>query len=169
MNTAGRVYTKALEILIGALLLGMICVGFAAVVARFLLSDYVSLYWGEEVIRYSFIWSVFLVSPLLIRRGANLELDIFVQWVSPRVRQVISVFNAAVTLIFLAVLIFQGTVMVRVNVGQLSSALEISMAWIYLAVPGGGVLMLWEYLGVLKRLWQGKAETPGPTAPVAVQ
>ena len=29
----------------------------------------------------------------------------------------------------------------RVNVGQVSSALEISMAWIYLAAPVGGLLM----------------------------
>ena len=95
-------YTKVLEILIGALLSGMILLGFAAVVARFLLTDYVSPYWAEEVIRYSFIWSVFLAPPLVIRWGANLELDIVAQWVSPRARRVISLFNAAAILIVLA-------------------------------------------------------------------
>ena len=79
------------------------------------------------------------------------------------------VMGAATVIIFLAVLIVQGAVMVRVNLGQLSSALEISMAWIYLAVPVGGVMMLGEYLGVLRRLWQGRAETTSPAAPVAVQ
>jgi TRAP-type transport system small permease protein len=168
-GTFGRIFSRILEIVIALLLAGMIAVGFAAVVARFLLSEYVSLYWAEEVIRYSFIWSVFLVSPLVIRRGANLELDIFVQWVSPRTRRGIAMVNSAVILLFLGVLIYQGAVMVRVNVSQLSSALEISMAWIYLAVPVGGLLMLGEYLGVVIRLFRHGPETAAPAAPVAVQ
>lgn len=162
-------YTRTLEFLIGVLLAEMILVGFAAVVARYLLSSLVSLYWAEEVIRYSFIWSVFLVSPLVIRRGANLELDIFVQWLSPRAQRVVSLVNGGVILVFLVVLVVQGMVMVRVNLGQLSSALEISMAWIYLAVPVGGLLMLGEYVAILTRVWRGSERAAPPMIPVAVE
>jgi TRAP-type C4-dicarboxylate transport system permease small subunit len=169
LATMGRIYTKTLEVLIGLLLTLMIVVGFAAVVARYLLSSLVSLYWAEEVIRYSFIWSVFLVSPLVIRRGANLELDIFVQWLSPHARRVIVLINGGVILVFLVVLVVQGVVMVRVNLGQLSSALEISMAWIYLAVPVGGLLMVGEYVVILVRAWRGSAVASSETTPVAVQ
>lgn len=169
LATADRIFTKVLEIMVGLLLAEMIVVGFAAVVARFLLSEYLSLYWAEEVIRYSFIWSVFLVSPLVIRRGANLELDIFVQWMSPQVRRAVALFNSLVILVFLMVLIVQGIRMVRVNVEQLSSALEISMAWIYLAVPTGGCLMLWEYVAILIRVIRGTPEEVLEARPVAVQ
>ncbi len=169
LATADRIYTKALEIMIGLLLAAMIVVGFAAVVARFLLSEYLSLYWAEEVIRYSFIWSVFLVSPLVIRRGANLELDIFVQWIPPQGRRAVALLNSLLILIFLMVLIVQGIRMVRVNVEQLSSALEISMAWIYLAVPTGGCLMLWEYVAVLIRAIRGSPERVPELHPVAVE
>ncbi|HSB80237.1 MAG TPA: TRAP transporter small permease [Candidatus Methylomirabilis sp.] len=164
-----RIYTKVLEIMIGLLLAEMILVGFAAVVARFLLSEYVSLYWAEEVIRYSFIWSVFLVSPLVIRRGANLELDLFLQWLSPQCRRGVALFNSLVILVFLMVLIVQGIRMVRVNVEQLSSALEISMAWIYLAVPTGGCLMLGEYVAILIRIIRGTSGWAPGAGPVAVQ
>ncbi len=169
MAAANRVYTKALEILIGLLLSEMIVVGFAAVVSRFLLSRYVSLYWAEEVIRYSFIWSVFLVSPLVIRRGANLELDIFLQRMSAPARRAVAIFNGVVILAFLAVLIVQGARMVRVNMEQLSSALEISMAWIYLAVPIGGCLMLGEYIAILIRALRGVPEAVADTRQAAVQ
>ncbi|MFI5342342.1 MAG: TRAP transporter small permease [Candidatus Methylomirabilales bacterium] len=169
LATGDRIYTKVLEIVIGLLLAEMIVVGFAAVVARFLLSEYLSLYWAEEVIRYSFIWSVFLVSPLVIRRGANLELDIFVQWMSPQARRAVALFNSLIILVFLVVLIVQGIRMVRVNVEQLSSALEISMAWIYLAVPTGGCLMLWEYVAILVRVIRGNPEKVPEARPVAVQ
>ncbi len=165
----GRVYAKILEILIGGLLTLMIGVEFAAVAARYLLADVVSLYWAEEVVRYSFIWTVFLVSPLVIRRGANLELDIFLHGLSPRTRRAINRLNTAVILAFLVVLVFQGAVMVRVNTGQLSSALELPMAWIYLAVPVGGVLMLAEYLAVAVRSFGHEPETAPRTTTVAVE
>lgn len=164
-----RLYTKGLEALIGVLLAEMIVVGFAAVVARYFLSGVVSLFWAEEVIRYSFIWSVFLVSPLVIRRGAHLELDIFVQWLSPRMRRVIALANDGVVLVFLLVLVVQGVVMVRVNMEQLSSALEIPMAWIYLAVPVGGLLMAGEYLVIMMRGWRGGTAASSATTPVAAQ
>jgi TRAP-type C4-dicarboxylate transport system permease small subunit len=167
--TVGRSYTAALEILIGGLLGVMIAVGFAAVVARYLLGGLLSLYWAEEVIRYSFIWTVFLVSPLVIRRGANLELDIFVQWLPPRGRRTLFLLNAAAILIFLAVLAVQGAVMVGVNRDQLSSALEISMAWVYLAVPVGGALMIGEYLRLVVRAWRNVAEPAQAGAAVAVE
>ncbi|MFI5340320.1 MAG: TRAP transporter small permease [Candidatus Methylomirabilales bacterium] len=121
------------------------------------------------MIRYSFIWSVFLVSPLVIRRRANLELAIFVQWLPPRARRGIALINGAVILAFLVVLVVQGVVMVRVNLSQLSSALEISMAWIYLAVPVGGLLMLGEYLGILLQAWRGTPETSPQPIAVAVE
>lgn len=169
LATTARIYTKTLEVLIGVLLTLMIVVGFAAVLARYFLGGLVSLYWAEEVIRYSFIWSVFLVSPLVIRRGAHLELDIFVQWLSPRVRRVIALVNGVVILVFLVVLIVQGVVMVRVNMDQLSSALEISMAWVYLAVPLGGLLMVGEYVVIMIRAWRGSTEAFSEMTPVAVQ
>jgi TRAP-type C4-dicarboxylate transport system permease small subunit len=169
LATFVRIYTKVLEIVIGVLLAEMILVGFAAVVARYLLSSLVSLYWAEEVIRYSFIWSVFLVSPLVIRRGANLELDIFVQWLSHRARRVIALINGGMVLVFLVVLVVQGVVMVRVNLGQLSSALEISMAWIYLAVPVGGLLMVGEYGVIFIRVWRGSMGAAPQMIPVAVE
>ena len=169
LTLLGRIYTKGLEILVGGLLAGMIVVGFAAVIARYFLGSWVSLYWAEEVVRYAFIWSVFLVSPLVIRRGAHLELDICVQRLSPRIRRVVGCLNMAVILAFLLILTVQGIVMVRVNVDQLSSALEISMAWIYLAVPVGGVLMLGEYLGMVVSGWRGETETTPRAAPVAVE
>lgn len=164
-----QIYTKGLEVLVGGLLAGMIVVGFAAVIARFFLGRWVSLYWAEEVVRYAFIWAVFLISPLVIRRGAHLELDICVQRLSPRIRRVIELFNMAVILTFLLVLTVQGVVMVRVNVDQLSSALEIPMAWIYLAVPVGGLLMLGEYGGSLIQTWRGRTETAPEGAPLAME
>ncbi len=166
---ADRIYTKALEIAIGLLLAVMIVVGFSAVVVRFLLSAYVSLYWAEEVIRYSFIWSVFLVSPLVIRRGANLELDICLQWLPPQGRRVVALFNSLAILVFLGVLIVQGIRMVQVNMQQVSSALEISMAWIYLAVPAGGCLMLGEYVAILVRALRSTPEKIPEGRPVAIQ
>ena len=155
LATFVSIYTKALEIVIGVLLAEMILVGFAAVIARYLLSSLVSLYWADEMIRYSFIWSVFLVSPLVIRRGANLDLDIFVRLFPQRVRWVIALVNAVVILVFLLVLIVHGVVMIRVNLTHLSAALEISLAWVYLAVPIGGLMMLGEYIVILIGLWRG--------------
>jgi TRAP-type C4-dicarboxylate transport system permease small subunit len=154
----GQIYTKGLEVLVGGLLTGMIVVGFAAVIARFFLGRWVSLYWAEEVVRYAFIWAVFLISPVVIRRGAHLELDLWVQRLSPRAQRAVGLLNTGVILAFLVILIAQGVVMVRVNLDQLSSALEIPMAWIYLAVPVGGLLMLGEYVGTVIRMWRGKTE-----------
>jgi len=149
-------YTKSLEIAIAFLLTEMVLVGFAAVISRYLLSRYVSLYWAEELIRYSFIWATFLVSPLVIRRGAKMELDLLLKRFPPPLQRLIAILNSLMILGFLGVLVVQGVVMTRVNLTYLSAGLEIPMAWIYLAIPLGGLLMAGEYVVVLARAWRGE-------------
>lgn len=160
---AGHIYAKGLEVVIAFLLAEIILVGFAAVLVRYLLSSWISLYWADELIRYSFIWAVFLVSPLVIRRGAHLDLDLFVRRLSPRTRSLIALANAAVILAFLIVLIVEGVGSVRNNLTHFSAALQIPLALVYLAVPIGGTLMMGEYIAIIVRMWRGGAVAPTAT------
>jgi TRAP-type transport system small permease protein len=166
-SRTSRLYARILEACIALLIGEIVLVGFAAVVVRYCFSRWLSLYWADELIRYSFIWAVFLVSPLVIRRGAHLDLDLCVHRLPPQIRSWITIGNILVIFAFLLVLIVEGVASVRANLTQQSAALEIPLALVYLAVPVGGVLMLGEYLAILLRAWRDRTTAPRPSAAVS--
>jgi TRAP-type C4-dicarboxylate transport system permease small subunit len=63
-----------------------------------------------------------------------------------------------VAILFLTVLTWQGVAMVIRTVYQVSPTLEISMRWVYLSIPVGGLLMLFHLLTALVKT--GLSENP---------
>jgi C4-dicarboxylate transporter DctQ subunit len=126
---------------------------FFQVVARYVFHRPPS--WSEEVVRYLFIWLVFLATSVGFRRGSHLGVDFFVGLLPPKVRKAVEVGIHLFLGLLLAVVTWQGVVMTGMVKFQLSPAMRISMSWIYAAIPVGGFFMLLEvvslFLKSLKR------------------
>ncbi|WP_026379221.1 TRAP transporter small permease [Afifella pfennigii] len=118
----------------------MVALGIATVFFRFVLES--SLAFPEELIRYLFVWMIFLGAAIALRRGAHAAIGVFVSHL-PRPFQYAALYlAAAVSAGFFMVLFVKGIALSRRVVPQISPALEVSMAWVYAAVPVGAAFML---------------------------
>lgn len=101
-----------------------------------------TLFWAEEVTRYVNIWVVFLASGIAIERGAHFGVDVFTEPLPAPLRRGVRLLALALMAVFELVLIVFGGQLAQANMAQLSSALEVPMGFVFLAIPVGGGLML---------------------------
>ena len=121
-------------------LVTMFILGVATVFFRFVVQS--SLAFSEELIRYLFVWVMFLGSAITLRRNAHAAIGVFVSWMPGAARRTALLAATAASALFFLVLIVKGGQLTARVVPQISPALEISMAWPYAAVPVGAVFMM---------------------------
>lgn len=131
---------------------------FANVMARYLFRS--PFFWAEELVRYCMVWMIFLGAALVARRGGHIAVNILPQALSPEKRTFLALGVAAGCTVFCLALTWFGlmhTLAVRAS-GQVSTALEIPIWWVYLSVPTGGTLMSLHWMSSLwaggSRLWR---------------
>jgi TRAP-type C4-dicarboxylate transport system permease small subunit len=111
----------------------------AGVFFRYVLSN--SLSWSGEVARYLCIWLSFIGSAILLFHRGHVGLEFLVNLFPMRVRHLLVIINNALILVFLIYTTWFGYLLTLMQVHQRSSALLISMAIPYAAVPVGCALM----------------------------
>lgn len=130
------------EAVIVPLMLAIIAIGFAAVCLRYVFNGHYALFWAEEVIRYAFIWLFWLCAPILVWRRAMFTVDLFVNMLPKPIQRGIAVALDLAVIALMGTFVYYGWLMARVNAPQLSSALSLSLFWIYLAIPVGAALIV---------------------------
>jgi TRAP-type C4-dicarboxylate transport system permease small subunit len=100
-----------------------------------------SLFWSDEVSRFLLIWISFLGMSVGTRRGAHPGIDSLIRGLSPRSARVVLAFALILSLLFFAVMVLYGSILVVRTWAQRSVALELRMGIPYLAVPVSGLLM----------------------------
>jgi TRAP-type C4-dicarboxylate transport system permease small subunit len=123
------------------LTLALVVMG-AQVIFRYALND--SLYWAEEVARYALIWSSMIGAAVAYRHGSHVAVtDVVKRLPLSLQRQVVRLVHALV-FAFGAFLLWQGWALTLRNFArhQLSTSLEMEIAWIYLSMPIGGALLI---------------------------
>ena len=116
-------------------------VATAAVFCRYVLND--SLIWSEEVCRFAFVWVSLLSCGYAVNHGGHLIVDVLTPFEDKLPRFITKGLNIFVTAIWLGFCVFfaiQGWAKAFEST-QISSALEIPMTFIYLAVPVGCIIM----------------------------
>ena len=130
---------NAEESLMILLLAGMVIFMTEQIFMRYILAA--SLPWPEELIRYLFIWFVFLGISYGIREGVHLRVDLL-EFTFPRAKPYL---NALQNLIFLAFCLYMippGYAALRslVKNGQTSAAMDLPMYFVYASLLVGIVL-----------------------------
>lgn len=101
--------------------------------------------WGEEIVRYSFIYLAWIGASAAVRDRGHIRIDVIFNYVSPRMKSLLYIFGDLVMLV-IAVLAFYWsfeTVAVSWKFGSVSHGLRVSMVWFLMAVPlGFGLMML---------------------------
>jgi TRAP-type C4-dicarboxylate transport system permease small subunit len=131
------------------LVIAMVAVSFGQVFGRYVLNFAPA--WCEELARYLFVWVVFLGAPIGVREKGHMALRLVQDHLSEKGRRFCSGLVYAAAAGFLFTLAWQGIALVLRTVSQVSPTLQISMRWVYVAIPVGSLLMLLHLAAIFVR------------------
>lgn len=143
-------------VLLVALVAALTVINIAQITGRFVF--FYSLPWSEETSIYIFIWLIFLGGGIGIRDDVELRLEI-IQPANPATAARLRLVQDLVSAVIMAILLVSSVMFLRnaLRFRQLSSSLQISMAYIYVVIPVGYALMLLEKItGIVKNLFVDK-------------
>lgn len=104
--------------------------------------------WGEEIVRYSFIYLAWIGAAAAVKERAHIRIDVLMHYLGPRPKAVMYIFGDLVMFVVALVALYWSfeTVLVSAKFGSVSHGLRISMVWFLMAVPAGFALMIWRLL-----------------------
>mgnify|MGYP005837250735 CR=1 FL=1 len=91
--------------------------------------------WTEELSRFSFIWFCFLGSAYALHKKLHMGIDYFYRKYRPEKQRKIELFVQLIILLFGALLVYYGMVLVQLTTIQLSTILRIPMAYMFSVLP----------------------------------
>lgn len=109
--------------------------------------------WGEEIVRYAFIYLAWIGAASAVRERGHIRIDVIFNYVSPTVKTVLYIFGDLVMLAIALIAVYWSweTVAISWKFGSVSHGLRISMVWFLLAVPIGFGLMIFRLIQSLIR------------------
>lgn len=100
--------------------------------------------WGEEIVRYSFIYLAWIGAAAAVKERDHIRIDVVMNYVGPRLKAALFILGDLVMLGVAVVAIVYSfeTVLVSLEFGSVTHGLRISQAWFLTAVPLGFTLMV---------------------------
>ena len=98
--------------------------------------------WTEEAARYLFVWLSLIGVIRSVRERANIEVDLFVQMLPPRLQAAVDVLANVLLLVFLAALFYSSMIMLPMTARRRISTMNISAFYLYVAIPISASLMI---------------------------
>lgn len=113
----------------------------AGVFWRYVLNDAIS--WSEELSKFLMLWLVFVGAPIGLRFGDHVAIEMLPNMLPARLRAAVFAIVAAIVAVFVGALMvvsfsfaWNGRTQVAIAIG------DISMFWIFAAIPFGSASML---------------------------
>ena len=112
--------------------------------------------WSEVITRSAMVWSVFLGVAAAFRHGAMISVEVVQNALPLALARVVILFSGAASLLFFAILLWQGWLMTLRVVPQTLAALEVSIAWVYAALPVGSAFIMVSVIAATARALTGR-------------
>lgn len=138
LTAAARRALRLLSVLLFAFYFALVLL---QVFYRYILND--SLFWSEEVVRYSLVWSVMLGSALVAYENGHIRIELLDSVLPAFGRRAVRFVAKALTLSFCVILAWTGVDFVDRTWFQNSASLGVPMRAVYLAIPVGASLEAW--------------------------
>lgn len=121
----------------------MLVMTMAVEVLRREIFSYSSI-WGEEIVRYSFIYLAWIGAAAAAKDRAHIRIDVVMHYLSPRLKTLLYIFGDLVmfTVAIIALYWSYEAVHVSWKFGSVTHGLRVSLVWFLLAVPIGFALVL---------------------------
>lgn len=102
----------------------------------------------DELSRYLCIYAMMIGAGLCVARGAHVGVEVFVRMLQPKTQRIVEFISYIMCVIFCAVLAYVGFQYFGrlLATMQLTATIEFPIAYAYLAIPLGAMLMIAHYL-----------------------
>lgn len=109
--------------------------------------------WGEEIVRYSFIYLAWIGAAAAVRERGHIRIDVIFHYVGARAKSLLYIFGDLVMLVIACIAVYWSAEAVGTSFkfGSVSHGLRVSMVWFLLAVPLGFSLVIFRLLQSLVR------------------
>lgn len=109
--------------------------------------------WGEEIVRYSFIYLAWIGCAAAVKERGHIRIDVLLEYLGPRGKALIYIFGDLVmfAVAIVALIYSYETVHVSAKFGSVTHGLRISQVWFLAAVPIGFALVLFRLVQSLLR------------------
>jgi TRAP-type C4-dicarboxylate transport system permease small subunit len=143
-----RIFVAANRWALILLLAAMSVIIFTNVALRYLLGQ--SIEWAEEVARHMMIWLTFLGAGLVLRYGGHIAVENVQDAMPGRLAVAMRALVALLLLAFFGFMIWYGWLYMERTMFQLTAATQVPFAYVYAAMPVGGVLAVVHWLLVVR-------------------
>jgi len=130
----------------------MLVITMAIEVLRREVFSYSSI-WGEEIVRYSFIYLAWIGAAAAVKERAHIRIDVIMHYLPPRAKALLYIFGDLI-MFFVAIIALYWSwesVHISAKFGSVTDGLRISKVWFLMAVPAGFALMIWRLMQSFKR------------------
>jgi len=110
----------------------------------------------EEIVSFSFIYTIFLGAAVGMKRMEHLNIDFLLKRAPQNLKNVFDFIIFSGTALFLVFMVKEGIFFVRDSYGQTTTYLNISISYSYAAIPGSGLIMLYYLLKRRTSIFRGK-------------
>lgn len=110
----------------------------------------------EEIVSFSFIYTIFLGAAVGMKRMEHLNIDFLLKRAPQNLKNVFDFIIFSGTALFLIFVVKEGIFFVRDSYGQTTTYLNISISYSYAAIPGSGLIMLYYLLKRRTSIFRGK-------------
>jgi len=117
-----------------------------------------SFKWAEEVLRYSYVWIVFLGVPVGIYSNELTRFDLVQEKLSPLANKLLETFLIAIMLTIFFFMTQGSFTMIRIQMRQMMTSLSIPMGIIYLSLPICALSSMLFLVAKLLLLWTGQQD-----------
>ena len=109
--------------------------------------------WGEEIVRYSFIYLAWIGAAAAVKERAHIRIDVIMHYLGPKLKALLYIFGDLVMFGVAIIAVYWSfeAVLVSAKFGSVTDGLRISKVWFLMAVPLGFFLMIWRLLQSLSR------------------
>jgi TRAP-type C4-dicarboxylate transport system permease small subunit len=109
--------------------------------------------WGEELVRYAFIYLVWIGAAAAVRERGHIRIDVLMHYLGTRAKAALYIFGDLVMFVVALIALYWSfeTVLVSMKFGSVSAGLRVSMVWFLMAVPVGFTIMMWRLIQSLAR------------------
>lgn len=118
----------------------MVVLVFAQVIFRYVVVR--PIFWGDELSRYLFVWISFVGAGVAMGGRLHYGFDYLVGKFPPGMRRAVGISMTLLAGAFLVLCVILGIGVVQIVAAQRSPSLQVSMAWVYAALPVGSALLI---------------------------
>lgn len=141
MRVLVRIWNKTEEYFLVWSLGVMVAVTFIQVVMRYLFNN--SLSWSEELVRYLFIWQIWLGASIGIKNNDHIRIEILTKRLPERGREALEIVINAMLFVFYVFMVTEGFAYLQTVIAKnmTSTGLQIPLAIVYFSLPFGSVIV----------------------------